>query len=1224
MIKKLLLMAALGVMLALTVVLAGGTPAKANPGGLQNFDLDIADCLVASYPPAIPPSPDPGTGPYQVCANSPAEDKGLGPRSAATPGYAMTTAIGLDGGNRVGLPYVYSGPGWGLKSDAEITDTTPVADIIAISDLFANGIGDVLADPSNCSGGSCNPLSPLDFTNATPLPYLEQTTAWSTTSGCPGTGGDESSLTLVTPGSSAMSRYVRWRACIGTEFLNSYFRYNLPVPAPLNLVFFHPNWSPAGTHVNLVSLATSVDAPTTSLTTLDTPQGSLTAVRAPYADNPVAPGLYVRWSTELSNPDGRNAAVNFMYSTNCKAIGGSFTDADADCLASVDGAHPAPLGQPVDPNDNNPDIDGDGLLDGVEVAWGSGPPFINLGITVVSDPPASCSDTGPWTLSGTGLDQVDIIDGKVDVNELGGVTADDDLADMPLHAVPGGVRVVDIIDGQVDVDQSGAVDAADDLADVQLFVAGWAVVEVDIINGQVDVDGGGVGTTDDLDDVQLARIQPGQILDVGNGEGLWESVKVEEVTDATHITVQRCVDRTEEADIAPGWYVWKNPGIQVKNKPVLWTVSDPVDTDDEFVCLTPGNAGLLLTGDLLNLEMDSSRETVKVEEDPPYVAGPCTGGDVEVTVQRAVLACGGRASPQGWPINTRVYRCITDRFLTDMDADGRTDLEEMVGPTQYLTDPTNADTDGDTVLDGGLKLDLHSVDDHDPADGCQESGPPDGKPDFPDQNGDGICDPAPVPPELGWGMSANLDLTSPADGSSHVRVGYKIVGRDIKPDNVSAGGNDNCGSIANAGQLNSDLDTATTLGNGDYYGDACDTDWDNDGMTNVAEANFKWNPSTKGCSSVPPMTGSPDTLLPLDPDTDGDGILDGVECNMGSNPKSAPDVPPACTAAAGGLGQVRPDVDGDLLCEGSDFGKNLGLPIDNEESFWRTEGFSGYPALDAPAGDSNADSDLDGLTDGCEVMLAGTQPMNPDTDGDIIAVNDKSEAVGASALAPGHVACGDPVAPKIEYTAIGNGISVNSPSADDVTVPNSKGGRTADTDKDGLLNYQDTNPAGGLLANMDYTYDDDGDGMSCIPTGGADPTDTGPSWDANCNAKLDGPEAAGMCPLAVNPTGDDDGDGLLNTWEVCKWGTDPKIVDSDGDGKGDCIEACDTDGNGLCGFGDDALNSARATLLPAGTGTGKFGKDGDFDLNGNNLLSGDFGNDTIRTAQYAFKILACK
>ena len=64
----------------------------------------------------------------------------------------------------------------------------------------------------------------------------------------------------------------------------------------------------------------------------------------------------------------------------------------------------------------------------------------------------------------------------------------------------------------------------------------------------------------------------------------------------------------------------------------------------------------------------------------------------------------------------------------------------------------------------------------------------------------------------------------------------------------------------------------------------------------------------------------------------------------------------------------------------------------------------------------------------------------------------------------------------------------------------------------------------------------------------------------------------------------------------------------------------DNDGNGLVDFGGDAINNAKSTLLPAGTGAGKFGRDGVFDINGNNVPGGDFGGDSITVAKMAFKI----
>jgi len=225
--------------------------------------------------------------------------------------------------------------------------------------------------------------------------------------------------------------------------------------------------------------------------------------------------------------------------------------------------------------------------------------------------------------------------------------------------------------------------------------------------------------------------------------------------------------------------------------------------------------------------------------------------------------------------------------------------------------------------------------------------------------------------------------------------------------------------------------------------------------------------------------------------------------------------------------------------------------------------------------------------------------------------------------------------------AIGNGKSI---AGDDGSVPNGEvpaANDCMDTDDDNdgyrddleLLLPDPSCPAKTALTSPggDITYDDNNNGNPAAGSlGGTDPTDDPASWDSDGDSVLDGAE----CTLGTDPanpaskpttaqcggTGDTDGDGLLNAWETCKWGTNPAVVDSDGDTKGDCIEAVDTDGNGIVDFGGDALNSARATLLSPAA----FGKDGDFDLNGNNVIMGDFGADTLTVARMAFKILVCK
>jgi hypothetical protein len=230
--------------------------------------------------------------------------------------------------------------------------------------------------------------------------------------------------------------------------------------------------------------------------------------------------------------------------------------------------------------------------------------------------------------------------------------------------------------------------------------------------------------------------------------------------------------------------------------------------------------------------------------------------------------------------------------------------------------------------------------------------------------------------------------------------------------------------------------------------------------------------------------------------------------------------------------------------------------------------------------------------------------------------------------------------------AIDNGPGI---PGDDTTVPNAvadSDGDTCDTsgdiDNDGLPNSQDTNPLGatGICAAFagasdghpnpasgDVTNEDNHDGNPAPPMG-TDTADNGPSWDTDNDGVPDGVE----CTLGHNPrdrtdrpseaecggSGDTDGDGLLDAWETCGWGTDPTKVDSDGDGIGDCKEAADVDGNGVVDFGTDTISYAKAALLPRAS----FGKTMDFDIDKNGVV--DFGGDVIQEAKFALFPGLCK
>jgi hypothetical protein len=283
---------------------------------------------------------------------------------------------------------------------------------------------------------------------------------------------------------------------------------------------------------------------------------------------------------------------------------------------------------------------------------------------------------------------------------------------------------------------------------------------------------------------------------------------------------------------------------------------------------------------------------------------------------------------------------------------------------------------------------------------------------------------------------------------------------------------------------------------------------------------------------------------PDDPDTDDDGLSDGAEVAM----------------AAGGdcPDPLRADTDGDGLTDGAENG-------------------SGPDPCDS-------DTDDDGLLDGLEAVF-GTDATNPDTDGD--GLTDGQEV----ALAAGS-GCPNPLLPDSDGDALGDGIELgmgldpcSTDSDGDGLADGAEGSfgtrpTDRDTDDDSVSDGDEVAFAMGSGCPSPLDPDSDGDGIldGDEITGGLRPCDA----DGDHDGLADGNEAAyGTDP--ADPDTDDDGmsDGAEVDSAMGTGCPDPRVPDSDGDTIVDGAEPAlgsdpcsrDSDGDGL----DDAEDPTPAT-----------------------------------------------
>jgi hypothetical protein len=216
-----------------------------------------------------------------------------------------------------------------------------------------------------------------------------------------------------------------------------------------------------------------------------------------------------------------------------------------------------------------------------------------------------------------------------------------------------------------------------------------------------------------------------------------------------------------------------------------------------------------------------------------------------------------------------------------------------------------------------------------------------------------------VDPDL---YTQGVSNSGPAIGDFAFRT---YAANDVDADGV-LDADDNCPTVPNPGQENSDADLIDLSIYGKSYddhtwpysdeaGDACDLDDDNDGLNDTDELGFP--------SSVCPSASAPTS--PVLRDSDGDRVLDGAECALGTDPAdplSKPPVPmpddpdgdglPTAFELSIGSDPFDPDTDGDGLLDG-----------------WEVKFYNSSPLF--------TDSDIDGCSDSKEVAsINGDRTVN--------------------------------------------------------------------------------------------------------------------------------------------------------------------------------------------------------------------------------------------------------
>jgi len=568
------------------------------------------------------------------------------------------------------------------------------------------------------------------------------------------------------------------------------------------------------------------------------------------------------------------------------------------------------------------------------------------------------------------------------------------------------------------------------------------------VNG--DVDGDGLGDGQELD---IAGAYSYDLTSCGCPHPKYEDSDGDGLTDGEEFNLYQTNPCDTDSD---------GDGISDGAELETWNYADPRDHSDPLAADTDGdglsdaqeisegcNGGSDGYVNSFDSDGDGVRDGLDTQPDVANASGnsgELNDGDADAICVDSI----GDPDSDGDGLDDGIEVGLgTDPHDWDTDNDGLSDYEEL---RTYGTDPRSPDTDGDGA-DGNVATRAAGTapalagytgpDSIQCLSDCEEvlsgtSHPPFGSdldqtdPRQVDTDGDGLsdadefrvgcsCQPAPGgytgaydPTKDGYANSFDSDNDGLRDGND--------VHTDLDGAAIAAPGTVYTEVTAGSGHLEEQND--------DEAHSICDPDSDGDGLLDGEEYAMgtdphDWDSDDDGRNDGHEhVGGGPIPTDPGDPDTDDDGLLDSAEV-FGSNPTNP----------------VNADTDGDGLCDG---GANTPSGT-GTNPLCRT----GVPDHPNPLG-KGEDEDGDGTWDSTE-----TNPNMPDTDGD--AVGDGVEKLGFStsrqSMIPGSDFFGRPIT--VTYPACG--------CLDPLD---------ADTDDDGLTDgYEDVNGNGNfdfLPSDFDY------------------------------------------------------------------------------------------------------------------------------------------------------------